>query len=89
LALWLEIRHLALLQALVCSREAIPELRFREAVVERCARRWLYVCGEGTGARRLTALNQGERQRHQRREQGKPSPSAGNAVMFPPFQRSA
>ena len=50
--------------AFACGREAILELRRREAVLERVAGWRLRIRGEHAGARRLAALNQDERQRH-------------------------
>ena len=74
-----EVARLTLFKTLACGREAIPELRFREPVVEAIGRAvrmgGLHIGGEAARARRLPTLRQHERQRQKCRQRGEPAPS--------------
>jgi hypothetical protein len=70
----------ALFQTLARAREAIPELRFREAVVEGSARR-RHIGGQRACVRRLSALNQHEGKRDEGRQQRDPAPEMQAAIV--------
>jgi hypothetical protein len=73
---------LTLHKRFIGGREAIAKLGRREAVDKSIPRRGLRIGGQHCRGRRLTALNENERQRDQRRQNGDPAQSGKKDAML-------